>query len=103
TPFTPFTRAMLSFLIPRRSIAFAYSPFTFRLIRWLQVDGTSQFGQRSPATSCPHFGHVYTGIVWLPHFWHWFRYVISPQPEHRRRPTSISMIPPSFWKSISVA
>ena len=94
---------MLSFFIPRRSIACAYSAFTFKAILWLQVAGTSQFGQRSVATSCPHLGQVLTDVVCVPHFWHRFRKVISPQPGHRRRPTSISIIPPSCWKSISVA
>jgi len=36
----------------------AYSALTFRAILWLQVAGTSQFGQRSVASSWPHFGQV---------------------------------------------
>src|SRR5208337_1932031 len=102
TPFTPFTSATLSTLRPSRSITFAYSAFIFRVTRWLQLVGTLHAGQRSTVVSRPHLGQVVMGTVCAPHFSHRFRYVISWHPLHRRLPTSISMIPPSFWKSRSV-
>src|SRR5512137_394986 len=63
--------------------------------------GASQFWHRSWVSSWPHFVQVKIAAVCPPHLSHLLRYVISPHCAHLRRPTSISMMPPSFWKSRS--